>query len=731
MKKFFHTFVIKENGAVSLYAIIITLLLFIFNAVLIDYIRIMSAQRDTEQAAMAAARSTMAHFNQDLKSYGLFGLEGGEDKANDIFKQVFEQHLDLSTDGDYFRFTDTTPVDGEISVELHPHRMLGNTATIRYQILEDMKYIAPMEIGASVIESLLKVSEEMEAASTYAKASSKINKDLDNREDKLDKVLKLLEEAERLLDDLDDKIKGAGSSKFPHVGHISHFVQHLEEYQRIVKDKDADTEEMDDDEKEKWEKEQEDAEKFVENVEALFTSIDNSIDSANGKLEEALRLLEEAEELNATIKKKIDDVRSETADNYSDATNARKQLSLEDSGGTGDGSTINDANEALDELVIDQQFFDDLKGKIALASNKVDNGSRQGDDTMKVYMIAFGKMLDDIKTQPVPFARNNVTKMQSAHRDAKDYVKDAIDYFEKNRPEMKTDEVEEKEKEADEKAEETSKELDEILDELEDAGESAEEYKELLGILNDYLAYIGEEPVDLAELDTEDKEAMTDSAMGIVDRIFAKIGAVLLSARDEAYINEYILTRFKSHDFSKSGAEAYAIENNEVEFIMYGLPNSSLNFAAAMAEFTALRFAINFVEAFTVDWVRSMGKFMWIGAILYALDKTIENVGDIKKGERVQFFKDLILDHSYKDYLRFFLFVHPEGNKLARVMARIHQNTDTNLMEQATYVEGTVTTSVQLWFLPGITNMLGQAGIINGRVENNRFYIDKEIIYSY
>ncbi|SDZ18103.1 hypothetical protein SAMN05421736_10796 [Evansella caseinilytica] len=82
-------------------------------------------------------------------------------------------------------------------------------------------------------------------------------------------------------------------------------------------------------------------------------------------------------------------------------------------------------------------------------------------------------------------------------------------------------------------------------------------------------------------------------------------------------------------------------------------------------------------------------------------------------------------------YLRFSLFVHPEGNKLARVMARIHQNTDTNLMEQATYVEGTVTASVQLWFLPGITNMLGQAGIINGRVENNRFYIDNEIIYSY
>ena len=78
--------------------------------------------------------------------------------------------------------------------------------------------------------------------------------------------------------------------------------------------------------------------------------------------------------------------------------------------------------------------------------------------------------------------------------------------------------------------------------------------------------------------------------------IFKSMGNILISARDELYVNEFIMTKFESHDFSK---QDYSIDQNEIEFILYGQRNSADNFAAAMAEIFAFRFAVNFVEAFT------------------------------------------------------------------------------------------------------------------------------------
>lgn len=64
-------------------------------------------------------------------------------------------------------------------------------------------------------------------------------------------------------------------------------------------------------------------------------------------------------------------------------------------------------------------------------------------------------------------------------------------------------------------------------------------------------------------------------------------------------------------------------------------------------------------------------------------------------------------------------------------MALIEHNTGADLTKLPTYINGEASTSVKLWFLPGVTKMLGQTGAITGRVENGRYFIDKEINYSY
>ncbi|MGN7312381.1 DUF5702 domain-containing protein [Alkalicoccobacillus gibsonii] len=306
--------------------------------------------------------------------------------------------------------------------------------------------------------------------------------------------------------------------------------------------------------------------------------------------------------------------------------------------------------------------------------------------------------------------------------------------LEKPEVESKYDEkeVEEEEDKADEAYKEATDELDKILNDVEGAFESADEYNELIKLAQDYIQFA--EGADASrELDRsqESKEDLTDDAVNFVDKLFNAVGDGLLNQRDKLYINEYILLKFKSHDFSKKDLSAFSIENNEVEYIMYGLGSSQENFTAAMLELFAFRFVINFVEAFTRPEVLSFGPYAFVAALRSALTETAKDMGDFFKNNDVFFFKSFPFTPKYKDYLRFFMFYHGQGNKVPRMMARIHKQTDKNLLEMPTYLEGEAEASIKLWFLPGITDMLGEANILNGSVENGEFKIRKKSIYSY
>lgn len=88
MKKRFKTafrhFIVNENGAVSIYVIIVTLLLFLFNAVLIDFVRIMVAENQVEQASKSAIRSAFSSYNKDVQNKGLFIINENAEDGRDI-----------------------------------------------------------------------------------------------------------------------------------------------------------------------------------------------------------------------------------------------------------------------------------------------------------------------------------------------------------------------------------------------------------------------------------------------------------------------------------------------------------------------------------------------------------------------------------------------------------------------------------------------------------------------
>ena len=681
IKKCFHKFFIDEKGAVSIYAIIITLLLFMFNAVLIDFIRIMTAERETDQAIKAAIRSTMSAYNQDVKGYGLFGFDGGQSEANEIFSKVFEENLKME-EGDYFRFTDTKP-EGELTTEISDKKMLANKETIEYQILEEMKYKAPMEVGKSIIEGFLQVSEAMGQASVYVDIAESLQDDVDKREEKLDKVEKHLTKAQEKSGDSDEQFADVEAC--------------IVAYQAIVNN--PPSADADEGEKSRYEAKKKTAEMAIK---LSANALKSELKAVLSELKAAQKLVEEAEELNKKVDKIIKEKRAEARNKYSNANNAANMR--ENGSGNANGALggIAEANKRLDEYVIEQKFFDDLKSKINEAIGKVENNISAVEQLLA--SIPGGLSLGGI----------DMSGQKAA-------IDKAVRIITVDRPVIKDEDVNKKDKEADKNLEDVNEQLDKAIKEAEKYAQDHALLQEIAVLVKKYQ---GSMEASKNEFNRDNTDKAAKDAMNFVDEVFEAVGDVLINSRDKVYLNEYILTKFKSHDFKKKGAEGFALENNQVEYIMYGLESTGANYTAAMTELFAFRFAVNFLEAFTQSDVRAFGPYMWVAALAYALLHTIDDLIDIKKGNQIIFFGQFNFYTSYKDYLRIFLFLHPEGNKMARMLALIEHDTGADLTKLPTYIRGEASASVKLWFLPGVTKMLGQTGVITGRVENNRYFID-------
>ncbi|MUK87035.1 hypothetical protein GMD78_01285 [Ornithinibacillus sp. L9] len=69
--------------------------------------------------------------------------------------------------------------------------------------------------------------------------------------------------------------------------------------------------------------------------------------------------------------------------------------------------------------------------------------------------------------------------------------------------------------------------------------------------------------------------------------------------------------RFNSHNLDKSGFEANAFENNQIEYIIYEKELHGMNYFTALSEIFAVRFTINLAARFMRLKARGFGTFVW------------------------------------------------------------------------------------------------------------------------
>lgn len=806
MKKWFSKLKQDRKGSVSLFFILITAIVFAFNAVLIDYARILAVEQQTEYALQSATRSALAGYSNALRKYGLFAIESGE--AETIFNKVITENLEIDTDERFFNYVQPTVE----SYSLNASRPLVEIDILEHQILEEMKYKAPVEIVLNLIDNFSFLADAMKSASEFIDIAEAVQEPFENREALLDKSETFLngdEEEEEIgmndrLESFNNNMNSTDYSTYPAVNYFSDIVYHFQKYldttERI---------EQLETENEELTKANEELATAIEELKEKKTQLEKDIEG----LEETIAELEEdvSEEERTELEEQLEELEEELKETEEEINNKELQK-------LGNESTIETNQEKIEEEKSNMASFkENAEDKATEMYNLADGIIRDLEEisnSIEIAKVENQKIIDAIATAEAQANENYgdamavegdspdtsnideaVQKMQEEMEKVKDYpyepeyfdqikepiddalesfdgvlddlrpIKNSIDSVSKSSMDYRFNQVKSS---GDSAGQSTSEGTDQLVDERKDFDQDvdAEEenlieaeksnseifdllksieglineevYDELAAILAEYDAYA--EAASGAEIDfSDDSSGSAKDAMGLLDTLFRDLGDALLNARDKLYVNEYILMYFESAKPKApfTNPDNFKFENRQVEYIIYGLHEPGANYAAALAQLFAIRFAINFIDAFADPMVRAATHplAVFVAALRYALFTSLENVKSLASGDAVPLMDKMIgrnPSFNYHDYLRLFLFMNPGTDaRFRRISAVIEHDTGKKMTEQMTYVEGEVKSSKQLLFVPEIARMISYTGALNGVVEGNRFEFERNAHLSY
>lgn len=256
LKKKIKRLFLKDKGSVSIYAIIIILPIFVLNALLIDTLRILSAERQIDSAMETALRSTMSHFSSDLADVGLFAY-GGEDAGTDFttyMNNQFYSSSELSGTQNLSR-----PMITSATASFDTSRNLVDYSVFRHQVVESMKYQAPVQMGTDLFDLLTNNDisvEDVEKAEELVENYEEILDLMKKRNAEIDKAIEQLTPYNKLIkEDIGAEVIGkkvtSDEETIPEgIETFQQLVFYLDRYQELKEKKENEEELTSDEEKE-------------------------------------------------------------------------------------------------------------------------------------------------------------------------------------------------------------------------------------------------------------------------------------------------------------------------------------------------------------------------------------------------------------------------------------------------------------------------------------------------
>lgn len=707
--------------------------------VLLDYSRILLFHRTTESAAMLSIQSVLSAYDEQIyKKYGLFG-RGGTDSKELFQRSIAANHEAIISPFSMQKAFDLATVAvGESSIITDHY--LGEHDVFARQVLEEMKYKAPIEFTLEFVEKWLPLSDAVSQAENMMDAMNRLEDLFLEREQLLENALELQQLLSNQLQ-VSNYYSYATSKLNGVVNGYSGYLGWIKDKAEIIRQLDDQT--LSEEDRAELENKKVRYETQISSYLNSFHQLENFSNLYQGELKTT------SEQLVNSI---ISNIETSSALNHTIKIQYELYLNMEkQNNGSGDELSELLGSLTFDEegLVREEQFFKDYKA--AIQKHQID---------LVTYINHTQEVINQLSTSiNTPSSHSNSSAKQAQLNQLltqnesllKQYE---LDYYSPGtivaywREQVtSTKQIKEQMMKDEQMFKEELSGLASITDLLQNKEKLAEyrdSYKELEQLYSTNYRinqdsdedHISGSDIDQStgRIQAQAATSQLKSLLGMMDNNFS------VSARDHVYISEYILNRYEHFPMGKLenneatlDADLLDYSNQEVEFIIYGVFEPLENVLLAFGEIFAFRFAIRTIEGLIANRALGNPLLIFSAAVLQGVRGAFLDMKQLINKGYTELSKYVPIQIDYSQYLRLFLFVHAGGKekRLSRMIAIIEKKLSITLLSVPTAITGQVTTSMRLLSLPGIANVVGAMLPMESRIRGDIYEKTDIVAVSY
>lgn len=725
------------------FSVIVLSALLLFFSLLIDYARIAALHKLTEDAVRSSVRSVLSAYDSVLyERYGLFGRGGTEGKK--LFAEAMKANAEGAIDSNK---QGMKLVRSKLeSSELHAASFLGRHDVFGRQVLEEMKYKAPIDFTLELAARFVPMAGAMKEASVAVNLLEKMRRLYEKREAHLARVLVLQEQSAVTVGEsgiaamIPVQTGGVALAGETALGIASEY----EDYAEMVMHDQS----LPPGEKAKYTSEIAEYENKVRAFVIELRRVSGGMLKQHVKLHgNAIKELEAARLLNEDMLRLVQQANQQSNLADYDAVSRRGVTGSEQHFVPANAaSDIKQVKEAATELVKPDGWFNDYRQELeaqGTAASAVDM------ETGGFQSSSLASLVKPIKSKAPDRLMESAASLRLAYGTYEEKYILPAGVIVSRKQALEQGNIKAQLKQQEEQAGSLWKRARGMLHGLTAIPQTEEHmqtFEQVKMRYNENLMFNQQSDNTAAAGAGQavDAHEAAEQSTALMDGLFSGMSGMLERARDSVYYGEYVISRY-SHfapqylrsmmtDGNVSElSQAVSFNNQEAEYIIYGFHNPIGNIAAAYGELFAARLAIRTMEGLIES--RSLGHPLLIlsAALIYGLEKTIEDMLAFTERGSAPLSKYVRVELSYTDYLRLFILMHgaENGASLARMIAVIEQNSGTTLSAVPSGVTGEGKVSAQLWFVPGMMQVLGKFGLLEGKVVGNRYETTQTIGWSY
>jgi hypothetical protein len=730
-----------SQGSITIFSAVVLSGLLLFSAVLIDYGRMAVLHKVTEDAARSGVRSVLSAYDERLyERYGLFG-RGGTD-SDEIFEQTVQANLGSTSKQNQGTFK---LVQAQLeSAHTDDAEVLGKHEVFARQVLEEMKYKAPVDFTLELASKFAPLSGTMKEAAVTIDMLEELRKLYDKREEQLAIALQLQRQAAETVGGIAGLIPTKALELATGTQHAARLAGDYAKYANWVLTDQHLAEQG------KEPKYSAQIKEYEQKARGWTDEMSRELAAAkkqHDKLQlEAHRAIDAAKQLNNEMLR-IKEAAANTPSNSGYDRVTGKNITG-DTGASMNTAPQNDMQEIrlmADELILPDSWFAEYDRGIAEQASVF--ASLQMEAGGFITNLTAGLAAPNPTNEQIKEGAVNLRIAYEQYEGAYIRQGSSLDV----REQQLTDKEMKKERQTQEaKAGELWSEARKLLHGMTSVPQTEEHLQVIQDVEKRYKNNLlfNQEAAEAEAAGVafaQDAHEEAEEAISVMGGLFGGIADMLEQTRDSVYLSEYTISHYASFapqnlrallisgDQSEL-AHAIAFSNQEAEYVIYGFHSPTANLAAAYGELIGVRLAVRTMEGLSACRAAAHPLLILSCSVVYGLEKTMEDMAAFTERGAAPLSKYMNVDVSYTDYLRLFMLVHGGAKRpsaLARMIAVIEHNGGVTLSKVPTALTGEVKTSVELWFLPGVMGVVQHFGSLQGKVVGGRYETIQTIGWSY